>query len=148
MELFENFTVSVLKLNKLVHKIKQYEMSGYGLKVIHVMCVYYLSRHGALSAGEICKLTLEDKAAVSRALNLLKEKGYISYDSNKHNATAALTESGKEVADFIDERAKRAVEAGKAAFTEESRVAFYKALGTISDNLEAYYERLSKGEEE
>ena len=36
---FENFTVTVLKLGKLVQKIKLFEMESYGLKAIHVMCI-------------------------------------------------------------------------------------------------------------
>ena len=39
-KIFENFTVNILKLNKLVNKIKQFEMEEYGLKAIHVMCGY------------------------------------------------------------------------------------------------------------
>ncbi|MGN1373278.1 MAG: hypothetical protein ACI4VK_04450 [Candidatus Coproplasma sp.] len=38
-KIFEQFTITVLKLNKLVQKIKTCEMSDYGLKTIHVMCV-------------------------------------------------------------------------------------------------------------
>ena len=41
-KIFEHFTITILKLNKLVQKIKIYEMQEYGLKAIHVMCGYYL----------------------------------------------------------------------------------------------------------
>ena len=37
-KIFENFTINILKLNKLVNRIKQYEMKEFGLRAIHVMC--------------------------------------------------------------------------------------------------------------
>ena len=73
---FENFTIGVLKLNKLVQRIKLLEMDDYGLKAIHVMCIYYAACR-PVTAGELARLTLEDKAAISRALSLLKQNGYL-----------------------------------------------------------------------
>lgn len=145
--IFENFTITILKLNKLVQKIKNYEMQEYGLKTIHVMCVYYLNIHSdGLTASELTKLTLEDKAAISRALKTLQEKGYISYDPNKYNSVIRLTDEGKKFAEEVIRKADRAVEAGSYDFTESERLSFYKALGTIADNLTAYYSELARDE--
>lgn len=144
-KIFENFTITILKLNKLVHKIKNFEMQEYGLKTIHVMCVYYLNCHpDGITASELTKLTLEDKAAISRALKLLQEKGYASYDPNKYNAEIRLTDEGKKLADFISQKADRAVSAGSYDFTEEQRNSFYTQLLTIADNLENYYNGLCR----
>ncbi|MDE7439809.1 MAG: MarR family transcriptional regulator [Clostridia bacterium] len=143
--IFENFTITILKLNKLVQKIKNYEMQEYGLKTIHVMCGYYLNNHPeGLTASELTKLTLEDKAAISRALKTLQEKGYVSYDPNKYNAVIKLTDEGKHLASAIGSKAERAVSAGSYDFTDEERQSFYKELGTIAANLEAYYGNLIK----
>lgn len=142
---FENFTITVLKLNKLIQRIKLIEMEEYGLKAVHVMCVYYL--HGSkqgLTAAELCKLTFEDKAAISRALALLKGKGFISYDTKTYNASVKLTEEGEKLYDYIDERAAKAVDAGGSHLTDEERTAFYRAIGSIAENLTAYYENLKK----
>ena len=144
-KIFENFTITILRLNKLVHKIKNFEMQEYGLKTIHVMCVYYLNCHAdGITASELTKLTLEDKAAISRALKLLQEKGYASYDPNKYNAEIRLTDEGKKLADFISQKADRAVSAGSYDFTEEQRNSFYTQLLTIADNLENYYNGLCR----
>lgn len=141
--IFENFTITILKLNKLVQKIKNFEMREYGLKTIHVMCVYYLdSRPEGLTASELTKLTLEDKAAISRALKVLQEKGYASYDSNKYNAEIRLTDEGKKLAALISNRADKAVSAGSYDFTAEQRNSFYTQLLTIAGNLENYYKGL------
>lgn len=142
--IFENFTVTILKLNKLVQKIKNFEMREYGLKTIHVMCGYYLKVHSdGLTASELVKLTLEDKAAISRALKTMHEKGFISYDPNKYNSVIRLTDEGKAFADAVCQKATVAVEAGSYDFGEEERLSFYKALRTIADNLEAYYDSLA-----
>lgn len=140
---FENFTVTILKLNKLVHKIKLYEMEGYNLKAIHVMCVYYLSERGPLTAGQLCKLTCEDKAAISRALAILRERGFIVGEGGRYNARLSLTEEGRQLAVYINRKAEDAVEMGGRDLSVEERRIFYKALGTITANLENYYETIS-----
>lgn len=137
-KLFEHFTITILKLNKLVNKIKQYEMQEYGLKAIHVMCGYYLKENPeGLTSSELVKLTLEDKAAISRALKTLQEKGFVENDPERHNVVR-LTEEGKKFADYIYEKSAKAVEAG-SAMTDEERTFFYKTLASIAENLKNYY---------
>ncbi|HIU61240.1 MAG TPA: hypothetical protein IAB69_01135 [Candidatus Coproplasma excrementigallinarum] len=140
---FENFTIGVLKLNKLVQRIKLLEMDDYGLKAIHVMCIYYAAGR-PVTAGELARLTLEDKAAISRALSLLKQNGYINYNTGKYNAEVTLTEEGKKLSEYIEERASHAVEAAGKDLTEEEREVLYKALASVSHNLEEYYNSLQK----
>ncbi|MDE6441171.1 MAG: MarR family transcriptional regulator [Clostridia bacterium] len=139
-KVFENFAAVIMKLNKLIQRIKQYEMRDYGLKAIHVMCVYHLNNHHeGLTSSELVRLTLEDKAAISRALGVLQEKGYIVYDKNKYNTPVKLTDTGKELAGVILDRSSKAVEAGSANMPEEQRVMFYKFLGETADKLSEYY---------
>ncbi len=142
MDRFENFTVTVLKINKLVQKIKLFEMDGYGLKAIHVMCIYYAGG-GPVTAGELCRLTCEDKAAISRALGMLKGRGFINYDAGKYNAEVTLTGKGRELCDFIKVKSSAAVEAAGADLSEEERALLYKSLASVADNLEKYYNALS-----
>jgi len=147
-KIFENFTVTVMKLNKLVNKIKAHEMREYGLKAIHVMCVYYLNENPqGLRAAELVKLTLEDKAAVSRGLALLRDKGYVSYDPDKYNAVIRLTDDGKKVADFITDKSEKAVNAGSVLLSEDERLQFYKSLHCIADNLKTYYDQITNAQE-
>lgn len=141
---FENFTVTILKLNKLIQKIKLYEISGYDLKAIHVMCLHCLNANpSGLTASELCKLTLEDKAAISRALDVLREKDYVEYVSG-YNSIIRLSDEGKKLAEVIYKRSAVAVEAGGKNLTDGEREAFYKALHSIADNLEKYYEGLKE----
>ncbi|MGN0812158.1 MAG: MarR family winged helix-turn-helix transcriptional regulator [Candidatus Coproplasma sp.] len=143
--IFEQFTITVLKLNKLVQKIKTYEMSDFDLKTVHVMCMYYLkSRPNGLTAAELSKLTLEDKAAISRALKTLKEKGYVCYNPNKYNEVITLTGEGLSLAEQIIQKAERAVAACSYDFTDGERTRFYNALQTVAVNLENYYNALAE----
>lgn len=144
---FENFTITILKLNKLVQKIKLYEMGEYGLKAIHVMCVYCLnSSVDGLTASDLAKHTLEDKAAISRALSLLKAKGYVCYDPKKYNCAVKLTKEGEKIASFVTERAHSAVEAGGDGLDDGRRAEFYRTLEQIAGNLTDYYESLIKNQ--
>lgn len=143
-ERFENFTLSVLKLNKLVQKIKLFEMDGYGLKAIHVMCIYYAGT-ASVTAGELCRMTYEDKGAISRALSLLKSKGFVDYDG-KYNAEIVLTQQGRQLYEHIRGRAEAAVLAAVSNISEEERNVFNKVLASLSANLENYYNLLKKAE--
>lgn len=141
--IFEKFTITVLRLNKLVQKIKNYEMQEYGLKTIHVMCGYYLNANPeGLTAADLTKLTLEDKAAISRALKTLQEKGFVAYNPNHYNAVIRLTDEGKRFAEYISDKATKAVVAGSYDFDDKERNNFYLALNSIADNLEKYYNGL------
>ena len=71
-ERFEAFTVLIARLSRSIRRIKAEEMAGFGLKVSHVSCLYYLHCAGALTASELCERCEEDKAAVSRAVDELE----------------------------------------------------------------------------
>ncbi len=138
-ERFENFTFLILKAGKLIQKIKNIEMKKFGLKAVHVMCIYYLNRvKEGLTHAELVKATLEDKAAISRALSTLKNKHYISYDEKKYNGLVLLTDEGKKVANVIEKRANNAVNIVGEILTEEERNRFYQSLKSLTENLFKY----------
>ncbi len=89
-------------------------------------------------------MTLEDKAAISRALDLLREKGYVECDTQKYNSLIKLSAEGQKVAVFINEKAHNAVLAGGKNLTDSEREIFYKCLDSISENLDEYYKYISK----
>ena len=142
-DLFIDFTISVLKLNKLVQKIKTFEIEKFGLKPVHVACGYYLNKNPqGLTAKELGDLTLEDKAAISRALKIMQDNGLVKYDANSRNAVITLTDEGREIATHICAKANEAVSACSVDFTADERIFFYKSLGAIVDNLNNYYKEL------
>ena len=145
---FENFTISVLRLNRMIQKIKLLEVEEFGLRAIHVMCIYYLdvNREG-LTAAELVKTTLEDKAAISRALATLRDSGYITYSAKPYNSKAKLTDAGLEIAHLIGERAARAVDAAGSGLSEDERATLYRSLSVVTERLDAYYEHLASKKE-
>lgn len=144
-KIFETFTVTILKIYKLVQKIKQREMRGYGLQCVHVMCIYYLREYSELTASELMRLTFEDKAAISRALKTLKQKGYIDYDPKTYGAPVKLTPSGLDFSNVVNEKAEKAVKGGSADLSEQERAFFYKSLSSVAENLKNYYEEMENG---
>ncbi len=147
-DLYINFTVSITRLNKLIQRIKSFEISKYGLQPIHVSCGYYLSKNPqGLTAKELCDMSLEDKAAVSRALKTLQEKGIVEYSPRGRNKIIKLTSEGHKLADIISAGINAAVKAGSANITPEQREFFYNSLLEISDNLIKYYENELKKED-
>lgn len=144
---FENFTFLINKLDKIIQKIKNIEMKDYGLKAVHVMCIYHLSQSAdGLTNKELVSLTLEDKAAISRALLLLKDNNYIDYEQNKYNGKIKLNDKGKELANNVRIKTALALENVGVGLTDEERVILYKSLGIIEANLDNYYHKLSSGE--
>ncbi len=147
-DLYINFTVSIARLNKLVQKIKSFEINKFGLHPIHVSCGYYLSKNPeGLTAKELCDMSLDDKAAISRALKTLQERGIVEYSPKGRNEIVKLTSEGQKLASIISERINAAVKAGSVNLTNKQREFFYNSLLEISDNLIKYYENLTKKEE-
>lgn len=137
---FEAFVSGITICYKHIQKIKSFEMTELGLKGTHAMCLFYLQRNPeGLTASQLCVLCEEDKAAISRTLNDLVEKGYIytnNYeDKKKYRALMLLTDLGKEIADKVDQLIAQWVNIGGDGLSDEERNAFYYALDIIADNL-------------
>ena len=75
---FEEFVTGITECHRYIQRIKSMEMTELGLKGNHVMCLYYLARSPeGLTAAQLCALCCEDKAAISRTLAELENKGYL-----------------------------------------------------------------------
>lgn len=92
-------------------------------------------------------MSLEDKAAISRALKTLQQKGYVEYAPQGRNKIVRLTAEGKQLADVISDKVNSAVAAGSVNITEAQREFFYQSLLGISDNLIGYYQKLIESED-
>lgn len=144
---FETFVLSINRIYRAIQRIKSREMTELGLKGTHVMCLFQLSqRPEGLTAAQITALTLEDKAAVSRAVTRLGELGLVTWEEEvprRYRAVLRLTPAGEGVAERMTVLIRQAVREGGRGLTQEQRENFYAALGLIADNLE----RLSTMEE-
>lgn len=139
-ERFETFTTQILKINRCIRKIKNFEVAQYNLKGTQVICLYYLYKEGEnMTSKKLCELCDEDKASVSRALDYLNGEEYIvcqSKTKKPYNSPISLTEKGKEVGVIIAEKVDRLLSNVGKGLSEENREVFYKSLLTISDNLQ------------
>lgn len=138
---FEAFVSGITMCYKCIQRIKSTEMTELGLKGAHVMCLFFLYRYeGGLTAVELCRLCNEDKAAISRTLSTLREKGCIQSEGNAYRARWTLTEKGREITTRVCALVDQWVGFGGEGLTEEEREVFYKVLEHISDNLRKSYE--------
>ena len=138
-ERFKTFTVLIAKISRNVKKIKNQEMAEYGLRSVHVTCLYYLYSSESLTATELCELCEEDKATISRALDFLEENGYIVCESKlakRYKSPIVLTEKGDELGKKITDKINFVLDEICIDLTEEERVEFYRSLAIISDSLE------------
>ena len=138
-ERFKTFTVLISKISRNIKKIKNQEMAEYGLRSVHVTCLYYLYSAESLTATELCELCEEDKATISRALDFLEENGYIACESNlakRYKSALLLTEKGAEAGKKITDKINFVLDEVCIDLTEEQRCEFYRSLAIISDSLE------------
>ena len=139
---FDAFVSGITSCYKYIQRIKSRERTEFGLKGTHVMCLYYLSQNPAgLTASQLCGLCAEDKAAISRTVSELKNRGYITTLSQKaYRAMLTLTAAGHEVARKFDLLIEGWVSTGGNGLTDEERCDFYKTLSAITENLRSRIE--------
>ena len=141
IERFESFTSSVTKAYKSIQKIKIAEAEKIGLKPTYVMYMYYLGKNPeGLTHAELCKLCIEDKAAVSRAIVELTKKGFIKNSeensNRKYRTKIVLTDEGKHINNNLNEAIAIAVNKASKNLDEVDRENFYRVFFYITDNLD------------
>lgn len=140
-ERFEDFVGLISNIHKNIQKVKQNKMKEFGLSGNHVMCMVYLAQYPeGITPTKLCQLISVDKAATSRALSELLEKGYVCYpDSDgqkKYRTPVLLTESGMEITKQMDCIICDVVNEIGGDLSVEERSCMYHALDTIEQNLE------------
>lgn len=138
---FEQFSSSISCIYRYIQKIQRTEMEKYGLKGPHAQCLLALHRYPeGITAARLCEVCDKDKAAVSRMVAELEEKGLLVRDAVggiRYRAMLKLTELGQAAAEHVEQLSGRAVEEAGAGMTEQQRTIMYAALGLIADNLQA-----------
>ena len=143
MDRFETFTGSILELNRCVQKLKDLEMKPFGLRANHVMCLYYLGKNPqGLTVTQMAEACKEDKAAVSRCMAQLVERGLVqgNFPENKrsYRTRLTLTASGQELVAKIYQKVDAAMIGGSSGLTEAQRENLYAAMEIIINNLSRY----------
>lgn len=140
LERFERFSLNISESYRCWHKLAGDEMKVYGLKGAHAIYLTMIAHHPeGITVTELCERCFRDKSDASRMLGILEKEGLVRKEG-KHKSTyggvICLTEAGMEVAKHIEKRVERAVEAAGKDLTEAEREIFYKALDSITGNLQ------------
>lgn len=136
---FEQFTAAISSIYRFIQKIERDEMEKYGLKGA---CAQYLLAMAAhpegITASELCEICDKDKAAVSRILNEMEAKGLVARNSGgetQYRVRLTLTDSGKDAANYVNQKAAIAAELVGKGLSTEDRKAFYTSLALIAANI-------------
>lgn len=144
---FELFTISVTRAYKYIQQIKKHESATFGIKGIHVMCIVALGKYPeGLTVTELAASCCEDKAAISRTVDSLAEKGYVTYEEaqarRRWRSKVKLTEKGQEVTKGVEQLIEEIVGKIRGELTTEQETAFYRIFRCINDRLAEYCEKL------
>lgn len=136
-ERFETFVGAVTDIYRSIQKLKNSEMTDFGLKGAHVMILYQLRKHPeGLTSSQLAELTEEDKGAVSRSTAELRNKGLVAIPEGRYRAIITLTDDGQVITRKMDQKIVHAVKNAAEGYSEEERETFYRVLLKISENLE------------
>lgn len=139
MNRYDQFTNLILNISRNIQKIKNYEMASFGLKGNQVQCLFHLyNQIEGVSVSELAVLCNEDKAASSRTIKTLEEKGYVFVDKSenkKYKNPVKLTEKGKKTAELVCQKIDSLCLEGGQGLYEKNRMVFYEALDLVNKNL-------------
>ncbi len=138
---FEHFNASIYGIYRDILKIERAAMVKHGLKGSYALYLTAISRHPeGLTATQLCDVCDKDKAAISRVIVELEQKGLVmraAHNSTYYRARLKLTPKGQEIADEIAHLAQIAVNKATQGMSEEHRRIMYECLGLIATNLRA-----------
>lgn len=137
LQRFQDFVTGITVCYKYIQRIKNAEMTEFGLKGIHVSCLFYLHCNpDGLTAAQLCQLCAEDKATISRIVADLRAKGYIQpFGGKNYRAPLLLTQSGNALAQQMLPLIESWVSVGGQGLTDDQRDTFYQSLASIAHQL-------------
>ena len=138
---YEHFSLSISRIHHDIQRIERIEMEKFGLKGPHAQPLLVLYRHPeGVTSTQLCEICDKDKAAISRSLAELEEKGMVVrnlHHGSGYRAALTLTERGVEAAETVSEVARIAVEQAGIGLDDAQREVFYRVLALIAENLHA-----------
>ncbi len=143
-ERFAEFTTSVTTAYKKLQQIKKKQAEAYAaydIRAPHVMCLYFLGhRPEGATVTELATLCCEDKAATSRAIDYLVEKGYCVHEEDearkRWRSKVKITPEGEEVTKTIDYVILRASATVTAGIPREDLRVFYRVFAQMIKNMD------------
>ncbi len=144
VERFEKFSTLVSAINKYVQRIEADEMVRLGLKGSFAQYLVAMNRYpDGITSTMLCEVCDKDKGAVSRAIAEMQEKGLVNVKGllgTRYRARHTLTEEGKKAAEYVTQKAIKAVAMANIGLSEEDRKTFYRVLEVYYTNLKVVCE--------
>lgn len=139
MNRYNKFYSLISSINKCIQKIKNEEMASLGLKGKQVQCLYHLfNEDEGISMLKLCQVCGEDKGAMSRTISELERGDFLYVEevkTQKYRNPIKLTNRGKEVGKFINEKINEMFLIGSEGVQQEEIEKFYEILSVIEQNL-------------
>ena len=136
---FQQFSAAMSSINQYVLKLQREEMEKYGYKGAFAQYLMAMRRNpDGVTSAQLSEMCDKDKAAVSRVITEMIEKGLVvrkSANEKLYRAKLSLTQKGTEIADYIANQGAAAVVAVNNAFSQEELKAFYSNLDYIAERL-------------
>lgn len=137
---FEDFVGMISALSKEIQRIKMVEATKLGIKGADVMLLYQLARHPqGLTGAELARRCGVTRAAVSRALAALEDKGFVMVQpdpgAGRYRAAVMLSARGTAAMESATRIIDRVVSESGDAVSERNRAIMYSSLSTILDQL-------------
>lgn len=136
---FDRFYSTLCCALKSIQKLKTKYMLPYGLSSAHTMCLRHLySAPEGLTRTKLSKLCDIDKAQVSRIVNELCSKGYITEPDSEninYRKRLRLTALGKATAEEINSSVNKIQQFVSGDIPTEQLEDFYSTLDLICDKL-------------
>jgi DNA-binding MarR family transcriptional regulator len=138
-ERFIRFALLIGGVQKHLQKIKLINAAELGIKGVHSFWLYELSRHpDGMTASELAAQSMIDRSLISREITELERSGHITVDPGKgkrsYNSKIRLTESGKQLADYIGEIALHFQKEIDQNIDDEELRQFYSTLEKLYKN--------------
>lgn len=136
---FELFSSSIYGIYRDILKIQREEMTKHSLKGSYALYLTALHHNPeGLTATQLCEVCDKDKAAISRVISELEQRGLVTRVSTKdtfYRAKLKLTDEGRVIAERVDHAASIAVELATKGMSEDNRKIMYECLSLIATNL-------------
>ncbi|MBQ6895697.1 MAG: MarR family transcriptional regulator [Oscillospiraceae bacterium] len=137
---YEQFSFIVSVINRQIQKIERDEMIKFGHKGAFAQYLMIMRHHpDGITASQLSELCDKDKAAVSRVLAEMTEKGLVlrkTENDTAYRAKLVLTEEGHRIAEIVSQRGMQAVDAVGNELSNEERKNFYSTLDYIASKLQ------------
>ena len=137
---YEQFSFIVSVINRHIQKIERDEMIKYGYKGAFAQYLMAMRHHpDGVTSAQLSEMCDKDKAAVSRVVTEMIEKGLVvrkCANETLYRAKLTLTQEGCKIADFVAKRATAAVAAVGNELSDEERKMFYSTLDFIASKLQ------------